>query len=394
MYISKLEIRNHSILKDLDLDFINKKTNEPYRVVAFVGENGCCKTTILDLIFKYNESEHIINKIKSINSLVGEVPLTGIFLRQNSLFNSSQNELVESIAGESILPITSEIPKKDINILNLRRNCNINKPDKGQKIIDQFGDDVLSTSYKEGKIKDVSCGGKALEKINGKTSSIDISKLSSGQQEIILKINNLQKTPSGADYILFDEPETSLHPKWQQIIVEKLEEMISCDGETPQIFIATHSEKVLESLLRKEDALIVRLAKTEEGIQATYLDELPMCLPMPTFSEINFIIFGIESFDYHNMLISRLGVLLGKEDKSYSIDNYIYKKCKNDSKALKEWKPQYGGDPYRTLPLYIRNFYHHPRNDESVSEEELVTSIKILRALIKDIVDSKKRDIM
>ena len=391
MFIPKLQIRNHPFLKNLDLDFVNKKTGEPYRVVAFVGENGCYKTTILDLIFNYNKSEYIINKIQSINSLVGEVPFCGVFLRQNSLFNSSQSEIVKSLSGNEILPIISEEHEREVNILDLRRNCSINKPNDGQKIIDQFGDKVISSSYKEGKISDVSCGGLALKQINGKTSSIDISKLSSGQQEIILKINNLQKTPSGADFILFDEPETSLHPKWQQIIVEKLEEMISSGGETPQLFIATHSEKVLESLLKKDDALIIRLSREDGDIHATYLEELPMCLPVPTFSEINYIIFGIESFDYHNMLVSRLGVLINCEDNTKGIDHYIKEKRAQDHHSFKKWETTIKGKKYvyHTLPIFIRHFYHHPKEGKSVSKSELIHSIKILRALIRDILDQK-----
>lgn len=391
MYISKLQIRNHPYLKNLDLDFINKKTGEPYRVVAFVGENGCCKTTILDLIFNYNTTEYIINKISSVSSLFGEVPLTGVFLRQNSLFASSQSEIVKSISGKDILPITSDNYERNKNILSLIRNCSINKPEKGQKIIDEFEDEVLSNAYKEGKTKKVSCGGLALKQINGTESPIDISKLSSGQQEIILKINNLQKTPSGADFILFDEPETSLHPKWQKIIIGKLEEMISCDGETPQLFIATHSEKVLESLLKKEDTLIIRLSKDEEGIRATYLEELPMCLPITTFSEINYIIFGIESFDYHNMLVARLGVLIGSEDNSKAIDHYIKEHRLHDNQSFKKWETIIKEKKYvyHTLPIYIRHYYHHPKEGKSVSASELIYSIKILRGLIRNILDKK-----
>ena len=41
MYLSHLKIKNHPILKNLELDLTNPKTNEPYAVVAFVGENGC-----------------------------------------------------------------------------------------------------------------------------------------------------------------------------------------------------------------------------------------------------------------------------------------------------------------------------------------------------------------
>lgn len=395
MYLDKLIIKNHPFLGNIDLDFINHNTDKPYRIVALVGENGCGKTTILDLLFNYENSDYIANK-KDSKSILGSHTFCGLFLRQNSLYNSAQSELVKSISGKEILPLASEKFEGAQNVLDLRRNCNINNISKGQAIIDSFNDETISRAYKEGKIKDVSCGGLALEQINGAKSPIDITNLSSGQQELILKINNLQKAPSGVDYLLFDEPETSLHPKWQTTIITKLEEMISNENDVPQIFVATHSEKVLESLLNKDDVLIIRLSKENGTIKREYLYELPLCLPRPTFSEINYIIFKIPSFDYHNMLVSRLGYLIGKEDITHAIDKFIYRHEKNNPKSLKTWVSLYHGeeDKYFTLPIYIRHYYHHPRDNESVSEEELIYSIKLLRALIKDIVDQEKNDIM
>lgn len=53
MKIRKLKYNNHSILGNLELDFVNPATNLPYNTVVFVGENGTGKTTILRTVGEY-----------------------------------------------------------------------------------------------------------------------------------------------------------------------------------------------------------------------------------------------------------------------------------------------------------------------------------------------------
>lgn len=53
MKIRKLKYKNHNILGNLELDFVNPATNQPYNTVVLVGENGTGKTTILKTISDY-----------------------------------------------------------------------------------------------------------------------------------------------------------------------------------------------------------------------------------------------------------------------------------------------------------------------------------------------------
>lgn len=53
MKIRKLKYKNDKILGDLELDFVNPTTNQPYSTVVLVGENGTGKTTILRTISDY-----------------------------------------------------------------------------------------------------------------------------------------------------------------------------------------------------------------------------------------------------------------------------------------------------------------------------------------------------
>ena len=47
MKICSIEFKNHPILKNLKLDFIDKKTKKPYDTIVVGGENGCGKTALL-----------------------------------------------------------------------------------------------------------------------------------------------------------------------------------------------------------------------------------------------------------------------------------------------------------------------------------------------------------
>lgn len=78
MYLSHLNIKNHPIIKNLELDLMNHKTNKPYAVVAFVGENGCGKTTILNEIFNYEKSSYIVDK--EIPYTIVEKPFDALYL--------------------------------------------------------------------------------------------------------------------------------------------------------------------------------------------------------------------------------------------------------------------------------------------------------------------------
>lgn len=84
---------------------------------------------------------------------------------------------------------------------------------------------------------------------NGKLS--DVNQLSSGEKQIVFRGGFILKdlnSVKGA-IILIDEPEISLHPKWQQKILAFFKDLFTNkEGkQTSQIFIATHSPYLLQS---------------------------------------------------------------------------------------------------------------------------------------------------
>ena len=185
MHLGKIEIKNHPILKDLNISFINEKTNNPYPIVVFVGENGCGKTTLLNELFNYSNSGYVINKRTSI-SYTGETDFHSIFVRQDSRYSEAMNELTKKISGRpSPFPMkTKEDFHNAQNTLALRSNNGINNPNLGKEILSLFNDPIILEAYKSKKISDIKCGGEVLTSIDGSKSSIDLTQLSSGQQEI------------------------------------------------------------------------------------------------------------------------------------------------------------------------------------------------------------------
>ena len=391
MYLTHLHIKNHPILKDLEIDLVNPKTGMPYAVVAFVGENGCGKTTILNEIFNYEKSEFILDK-QTPYTIVSK-PFDALYLRQGSLHRNAMKEVRKLIDGQEMYPTNSATYTGGANPFGLRSNNAVNRISEGLKLLEKLGDDEITKLFKENHIDEVWCSNEVTKKIDGKEHGYSITNYSSGQQEILLKIKDIRKMASGTDCVLLDEPETSLHPRWQKEIVNLIELMLTdVDGNVPQIFLATHSEKVLESLIARDDVLIIRLSKQDGKIKTETIDEMDLRLPTPTFAELDYVVFHIPSLDYHDELFNYFQFLIGK-NSTIAVDEKIQfygtKLYKDEMKSFEKTRVYIVHNKLNTtntIPTYIRDFFHHPNEITPPTDDELVKSIIFLRRLIKYLV--------
>lgn len=106
-------------------------------------------------------------------------------------------------------------------------------------------------------------------------------------------------------------------------------------------------------------------------------------LPLISFAEIQYIVFGICTNDYHNQLFGLLAKKLGYTSIK-RIDDYIVNSNLYDSQLNKHYN--YRGRDYYTLPVYIRNAIHHPEESTlHFYENDLKISIEILRDIIKNL---------
>ena len=97
---------------------------------------------------------------------------------------------------------------------------------------------------------------------------IYIKDLSSGEKQIIFRGGFLlrDKQSNNGALILIDEPEISLHPKWQLRVLEFYKKLFTNEKgvQTSQIFIATHSPFIIHNESRGKDKVII-LKKNSAG---------------------------------------------------------------------------------------------------------------------------------
>ncbi|WP_373079041.1 AAA family ATPase [Fusobacterium varium] len=93
---------------------------------------------------------------------------------------------------------------------------------------------------------------------NSSGDEFDINQLSSGEKQLFLRTLAIKMLEPENSIILIDVPELSLHPKWQQRIIEIYQRI----GKNNQIIVATHSPHILGSISREN---IILLSKNENG---------------------------------------------------------------------------------------------------------------------------------
>ena len=242
-----------------------------------------------------------------------------------------------------------------------------------KKAFDTFFDKV---KYK--KVENID-GGKVIL-FEKKGTKISIDNLSTGEKQIVFRgaylLKNINRL-NGA-VIMVDEPELSMHPKWQKNILRYYKNLFTDNNgmQTAQLFFASHSEGVIsEALQDMNDTKVIILKDNVGGIFAGSIDA-PAVLPYTLAAEINFQAFGIASTDYHNALYGYIEAEGWKNNYDSQQSKVNYVKLNKDG---------------TTSPLLIsqtekiRHIIHHPENrNNSYSEQELEDSIESMRKYIID----------
>ena len=316
MKIEKVHIKNIRGIKDLELSF--KKDNKILDVIVLAGVNGSGKTTILEAIkdFFYNENVNYDEPEKSNVNLdifleefekyssynLKRVKFPNTFHYKKSDNNtSSQNQTInnfKSLAKIIYVPAENNFEKvktdtttllrisQFINIINsnvikdipsyiaTRRNYlatieeDLTMKEITNKVINEINGifDILELDV---KLKGFSKDEKTLPIFeNSAGEEFDINDLSSGEKQLFLRTLSIKMLEPNNSIILIDEPELSLHPKWQQRIIEVYKKI----GENNQIIVATHSPHILGSVSNEN---IFILYRNENGkIEAKTGDEL------------------------------------------------------------------------------------------------------------------------
>lgn len=228
---------------------------------------------------------------------------------------------------------------------------------------------------------------KILFEKHGKEISVD--SLSTGEKQIVFRgahlLKNINSMSGGI--ALIDEPELSMHPKWQQKVLRYYRSLFNKNGsQDAQIIIATHSEYVLRSALEDRNNVLIIVLSDDNGSIHSKNITAPTILPTITSAETNYLAFGILSVDYHIELYGYLQNKTGN-DTVKSCDDYIAQSAFFNSALhakTSSFTNQRGHTTsYQTLPTYIRNLIDHPDPTQNYTQEELKRSIELLIELCR-----------
>lgn len=304
MKIKSLEIENNKILKNIKIDFQNN--DKVLDTIVVAGINGSGKTTLLESV--YYGIKNIIENKKEICSFEFQFEENEKavfnnekdFFQKLNLYNYYQKNKPDYFNSDyfysklNILPkiiyIPSEIKFDEIKnaVTNLKQEYKfLNVIDNNiiKDVPSYIASKVIYTANTEENLTMKQAREKVYKEINGifeildidvklygvsqdeKSIPIfinsvgekfDINGLSSGEKQLFLRTLSIKMLEPKNSIILIDEPELSLHPKWQQKIVEVYKKI----GKNNQVIIATHSPHILGSVPNEN---IFILSKNENG---------------------------------------------------------------------------------------------------------------------------------
>lgn len=76
----------------------------------------------------------------------------------------------------------------------------------------------------------------------------NVDVMSSGERQVLILLTYIAFSPQESGIFVIDEPELSLHPKWQHQLLPSIDELM---GENTQMIIATHSPEIVGKYIEK-----------------------------------------------------------------------------------------------------------------------------------------------
>ncbi len=265
MKIQEIHIEDYKIFKDFKIDFTDN--GEPLDIIVVAGINGSGKSSLLEFIaipylsltgknkivrkgFSPINKENIqtVTQANPLNE--GQITVNGVIYdrkeftsRGNTLFLKPYNNDTNSSKNAIVKYIDKLVFEKDIKSSEVYSSVR-------EKLNNLFMDFDLQVEFNL-LDKDRNIFFK-----NEKSERIPISQLSGGEKELITKAFTLYVLDIRDETILIDEPESSLHPNWQNRILKIYEDFAKENNN--QIIIATHSPHIIASAKKESLRVLVK----------------------------------------------------------------------------------------------------------------------------------------
>lgn len=248
MKIRHIIIKNYKVLQNFEIDF-RDSDGKVLNTIVIAGINGTGKTTIFECILSILVEKFDTDDLEFVNSL-------------------SLDDSVETARhGEVVYLKVNEIPRKEIVIEQIKKyremiqdeNEDLTVKETNTKMIDGINsifDGLELKSKFKGFSKDIK---RDVLFCNDTKEDIQFDELSTGEQQLFLRALNLKMINLENSIILIDEPETSLHPNWQNHIL-KVYQNIAKAGDN-QLIVATHSPQIISSTPNESLRVLVKGGK-------------------------------------------------------------------------------------------------------------------------------------
>jgi hypothetical protein len=235
-----------------------------------------------------------------------------------------------------------------------------------------------------------------LFKDNKKDVEFDISGLSSGEKQVVYRVGYLLRNLRGLNggVALIDEPELSLHPKWQEKYLQFLREVFfEGTGLNMQFIIATHSPLMLKGAM-DDDVSVHILKKNEIGeiaVENAQEKGFGLLKWSPSWGEICYLAYGLSTVEFHDDLYSTIEDSLktstNQKISQNDIEDWLTDAARGTNQQTKEivWRDPNNVQNEETLMTYVRNRIHHPDNTSrpSYQPEQLTESIERMIQILK-----------
>lgn len=261
MKLKHLHIDSYKIFKDFDIDFCID--SEPANIIVIAGINGTGKTTLLnDMLSSKDETyQNAIAELTYIDSEFPEgktIPIPHLALNYNP-------EIIYFPASLENLENLNSFVKQYVNELVFVKLKNAKDAyQEIQQMIDLIFEDFKLNIRFHGLNNN-----QELIFTNNKGEQFGADGLSAGEKQLLAKVFPLFTEEMKGKVILMDEPEESLHPSWQSMLVPVLRR---CAKENDcQFILATHSPQIISSVKSEELRMLywddnnIKVAKCKEG---------------------------------------------------------------------------------------------------------------------------------
>ena len=251
MKIESIELKDYKVLQNFKIDF-RDSDGEILDTIVLAGVNGSGKTTLLNFILykfeRINDKSYNLSDIWDKNHL--EINNFKHIDLNKRIVYLKVNETPKNLIIDQIKDFIDMIKDQNEDIIVKKAN---------QKAVDKINSVFEGLDIKtkfQGISKDIK---RDILFCNDIKDDIKLDELSTGEQQLFIRALSLKMMDLKDCIILIDEPETSLHPNWQNHIL-RVYQNIAKAGDN-QLIIATHSPQIISSTPNESLRVLVKDGK-------------------------------------------------------------------------------------------------------------------------------------